>query len=133
MNDAVTDTHAVIWYLEDDARLGKNAGAHFDACDEGEIVLYVPIICLVEMVYLEERGSITAGLRQQLALELRGGQTGLRSADLTSEVVDALAGVPRADIPDMPDRIIAATAIALGLPLLTRDRRIQRCRVRTIW
>lgn len=133
MTDVVADTHAVIWYLEDDARLGPNAGAYFDACDAGEIIVYVPIICLVEMVYLEERRSITAGLRQKLSQDLRSGRTGLRSADLTPEVVDALAGIPRADIPEMPDRIIAATALALGLPLLTRDQRIQRSQVGTIW
>lgn len=29
------------------------------------------------------------------------------------------------DVPDMPDRIVAATALKLGLPLLTRDRKIR--------
>ncbi|WP_437730494.1 hypothetical protein [Sorangium sp. So ce1335] len=30
----------------------------------------------------------------------------------------------RADVPDMPDRIIAATAVSLGVPLVTRDGKI---------
>ena len=33
----------------------------------------------------------------------------------------------------MPDRIIAATALHLGLPLITWDRRIQLADVGTIW
>jgi predicted nucleic acid-binding protein len=33
----------------------------------------------------------------------------------------------------MPDRIIAATALNLGLPLVTRDRRLQAAGIQTIW
>jgi predicted nucleic acid-binding protein len=33
----------------------------------------------------------------------------------------------------MPDRIIAATALHLGLPLISRDRKIQLSSVPTIW
>ncbi|PJB74400.1 MAG: PIN domain nuclease, partial [Armatimonadetes bacterium CG_4_9_14_3_um_filter_58_7] len=35
--------------------------------------------------------------------------------------------------PDMPDRIIAATALHLGLSLVTRDSKIQGCGIPTIW
>jgi len=41
--------------------------------------------------------------------------------------------VPRAEVPDMPDRIIAATALHLGLPLISRDRKIQLAGLQTIW
>lgn len=58
MTDCVTDTHALIWYLTNSPRLGSEARAAFDACDKGEAVIYVPIICLVEMVYLIEKGRI---------------------------------------------------------------------------
>jgi len=34
---------------------------------------------------------------------------------------------------DMPDRMIAATAARLGLPLVTRDRQIQSAGIATIW
>jgi predicted nucleic acid-binding protein len=48
-------------------------------------------------------------------------------------VADALALVPRAIVPDMPDRIIAATALYLNLPLVTADHKIQASNVQTIW
>jgi predicted nucleic acid-binding protein len=35
-----------------------------------------------------------------------------------------LRRIPRAVVPDMPDRIIAATALKLGCPLLSVDSRI---------
>lgn len=55
MSDYVTDTHALIWYLENSPRLGSQARAAFDACDRGEIQIYVPTICLIEIVYLMEK------------------------------------------------------------------------------
>lgn len=33
----------------------------------------------------------------------------------------------------LPDRVIAATALQLGLPLVTRDRRLQSAGIQTIW
>jgi predicted nucleic acid-binding protein len=52
---------------------------------------------------------------------------------LTPEVAEAVAEVPRSAVPDMPDRIIAATALHLGLPLVSRDRLIQLSGIETIW
>jgi predicted nucleic acid-binding protein len=48
-------------------------------------------------------------------------------------VVDALGQINRDEVPDMPDRIIAATALALGVPLLSRDRKIRASSLETIW
>lgn len=47
MPDHVTDTHALIWYLEDSPRLGTNANQVFTACEQGELLIWVPTICLV--------------------------------------------------------------------------------------
>lgn len=133
MLDAVTDTHGLIWYLEDSPRLGSGAREVFSACDRGEIVVYVPTICLVEIIYLQEKGRIPSDLKAQLDAALQAGTTGLILAALTSEVVDAVTGVPRSDVPDMPDRIIAATALHLGLPVISRDRMIQLSALETVW
>jgi len=133
MRDAVTDTHGLIWYLEDSPRLGSGARAVFDACDRGEVVVYVPTICLVEIIYLQEKGRIPVDLKAALDTELQAGTTGLILASLTPEVADAVAHVPRSDVSDMPDRIIAATAVHLDLPLISRDRAIQLSAVETIW
>jgi PIN domain nuclease of toxin-antitoxin system len=134
MPDIVTDTHSLIWYLEDDPRLGPAANQAFEACDRGELVIYVPTICLVETVYLQEKGRIPADFNAQLDAELQTGTSGLVLADLTAEVVDALSRVSRTDVPDMPDRIIVATALHLGLSLLSRDHKIQQANVvKTVW
>jgi len=133
MPDVVTDTHGLIWYLEDSPRLGPVARDVFDTCDRGEIVIYVPTICVVEIVYLQEKGRIPADMKAQLDAELQAGTSGLVLAALTREVASAVANVPRSEVPDMPDRIIAATAMHLNLALISRDRRIQGSSVHTIW
>ncbi|MGH9755379.1 MAG: type II toxin-antitoxin system VapC family toxin [Blastocatellia bacterium] len=133
MPDAVTDTHALIWYLENDPRLGPDAGLVFSDCDQGQAWVYVPTVCLVEIVYLQEKGRIPAHLKATFDAKLKAGRSGLKLADLTAEVVDAMAQTPRSEIPDMPDRIIAATALHLGLPLVSKDRQIRSSIITTIW
>src|SRR5438270_12866384 len=120
MADHVTDTHALIWYLEDDPLLGSAASRAFDECDRSGITIYVPTICLVEIIYLQEKGRIAANLKSRFDAEIASGNTGLAVISLTEEVVTALQSIARADVPDMPDRIIAATALSLGLDLISR-------------
>lgn len=64
---------------------------------------------------------------------LAAGLSGLVVAPLTIAVVDALARIARSDVPEMADRIIAATAFHMGLPLITKDHQIQRAGIQTIW
>lgn len=41
---------------------------------------------------------------------------------------------PRSTVPEMPDRIIAATALYLHIPLITKDHKIQALQsIQTIW
>jgi predicted nucleic acid-binding protein len=60
-------------------------------------------------------------------------ESGLVLAAIDRGVVDAVARVDRDSVPDMPDRIIAATALYLGLALVTRDRKIRAADLDTIW
>ena len=73
MGDAVTDTHGLIWFLEDSPLLGREASKAFDACENGEITIYVPTICLVEILYLQEKGRIPIDSKIQLEAVLKAG------------------------------------------------------------
>jgi predicted nucleic acid-binding protein len=48
-------------------------------------------------------------------------------------MVEAMAQIPRDVVPDLPDRMIAATAVHLGLPLVTADHRIRAASLATVW
>jgi PIN domain nuclease of toxin-antitoxin system len=133
MTDAVTDTHGLIWYLENNPHLSDAASKLFDACDQGQSIIYVPTICLVELIYLQEKGRISSNLKQQFDEGLKAGTSGLVIADLTQEVVGSLAKIPRTAVPELPDRIIAATALHLGVPLISRDHVMQEAGLTVIW
>lgn len=133
MSDAVTDTHGLIWYLANDPLLSPAASQAFEQCDRGEIAIHVPTMCLVEMVYLQEKGNIPAQLKARFDSVLQTGTSGLILADLTADIVDTLARIPRTSVPDLPDRIIAATAVHLNLPLITKDKMIQASGISIIW
>lgn len=49
----VLDTHALIWYLEGNPRLGQDAKA---AMDDAHSELILPIIALAEAAFIVERG-----------------------------------------------------------------------------
>lgn len=133
MSDVVADTHALIWYLEDSPRLSSAASEVFERCDRGKIIIHIPTICLVEIIYLQEKGRVSEDMKVQFQTALMLGTTGMNLANLTIGIVDELATIPRDAVPDMPDRIIAATAKHLGLPLISRDSRMPLSGVDVIW
>jgi PIN domain nuclease of toxin-antitoxin system len=133
MRGVVTDTHAVLWYLFDDPALSEFAADVFDAALITGDPIHVPSVCLVEATYLAEKGRIAMVALDRLTNALRSPESGFRLAPLDLGVALNLRRVSRGDVPDMPDRIIAATALALGVPLVTRDGKIRSSGIQTIW
>ena len=130
---AVLDTHAAIWYVFIRKRLSQDALRFIRrAVDSGRPV-YISAISLVETIYLIERGRIPFEAIQRLEAGLKDPASALLVAPVDADVAEAVHRVPRDVVPDMPDRIIAATALHLGLPLITRDQQIQSAGINTIW
>lgn len=46
----VTDSHAFLWYLANDERLGKNANKVFLKAEMGEAIIFIPTIALKEIM-----------------------------------------------------------------------------------
>lgn len=133
MSAVVADTHATVWYVLNTPNLSPTARAAMQqAASDGDPV-YVPSISLVEVAYLVEKNRLPQDLLARIMTELEDEQSVLTMAPLDLAVARALPAIPRAEVPDMPDRIIAATAVALGLILITRDHRIRTSSVPTIW
>jgi len=130
---AVLDTHAAIWYLLDSTRLPAAVYSLIDGAAARGTPAFLSAISLVEVVYLVERGRIAADAYDKLANELSRENPAFRVVPLDTHVAGALRSIPRDSVPEMPDRIIAATALHLGLPLATRDRRLQAAGIQTIW
>ena len=133
MSAVVVDTHTIVWYLSNDPRLSATAAAALDrATAEGELI-YVPSVCLVELTYLIEKRRLPPAARERLVNALDDPATPCQLAPLDRAVADALELVGRTEVPDLPDRIVSATAVSLRVPLVSRDGRIRASRVETIW
>jgi PIN domain nuclease of toxin-antitoxin system len=130
---AVLDTHTVLWYLEYSQELSAVARTTIEDAIRDARHVRVSAISLVETVYLVERRRLTLAALERLRSSLADPNSGLLIAPVDASVADALQNIPRDIVPDMPDRIIAATALHLGLPLVTRDRRLQAAGIQTIW
>jgi PIN domain nuclease of toxin-antitoxin system len=130
---AVLDTHTALWYLENSKELSVTARTTIETAIQGARAVHVSAISVVETIYLVERRRILPTALQRLRRALSDPNVGLTIAPVDAFVADALEKVPRSTVPDMPDRIIAATALHLRLPLVTRDRRLQSAGIQTIW
>lgn len=130
---AVLDTHTVLWYLENSQELSSLARSTIEDAIREAREVHVSAISVVEAVYLAERKKIPAEALQRLREALADPDAGLFIAPVDAFVADALEKIHRSAVTDMPDRIIAATALHLGLPLVTRDRRLQSAGIQTIW
>ena len=133
MRDIVIDTNVVIWYFGDYSRLSADAEKTIDDVVESGTV-FVASITIVELTYLLEKNRIPVELMDKLSEALDDESTSFRLAELTRRVAEDVQRIDRSIVGDMPDRIIAATALHLGLPLLTSDGNIQKLtNVETIW
>jgi PIN domain nuclease of toxin-antitoxin system len=130
---AVADTHAIIWYIFDDARLSKKARSFLDdAAKDGHLV-GVSTITLAEIVYLSEGGRIHLDTLTRLVAALDNPRNVLTEIPFDRHIALTLSRVDRGVVPDLPDRIIAATALRLNVPLITRDGKIRLPDLQTVW
>ncbi len=130
---AVADTHAALWYIYSDDRLSRSARALLDhAAAEGYKVA-ISSISLAELVYLCEKGRVG----EDAYRDLRGllSDTGglFVEAPVDRNVTDSMHRIPRSSVPDMPDRIVAATGLHLAVPVISRDGKIRSANLLTVW
>lgn len=123
------DTHAVIWMLLDDPRLGKDARNEIEHAEAGDLVIsdmtLLEISMLVEKNKLLIQGSLIAYLTDIAA------QFQVLPIDTLIAVEAMSLKLPQGD----PfDRVIVATARRHNLTLITKDRHITCSKqVATLW
>lgn len=134
MATVVADTHAVIWYLQNSPKLSATALAALDSATQMGDPIYISSITVVELVYLTEKGKLPQLALDQLINALSNQTSSFIVVSLDLTIAQTLSQVPKDIVPDMPDRIIAATALQLNLPLVTRDHKIQALTtIQTVW
>ena len=129
----VADTHAALWYLFADARLSTPAKAFIDHAARTGRKVILSVISLAEILYLVEKKRVPETSYDRLCQAIRVADYVIDEAPLTSAIIEAMRQIPRAEVPDMPDRLVAATAVHFGVPVISRDARIRSANLQTNW
>jgi PIN domain nuclease of toxin-antitoxin system len=133
MGALVADTHVAVWYLVEPQRLSPTARAVLEQTAHDGEAIYISAISIVEVCYLAEKGRLAPAILQRLKSALEDSSSALVVVSLDYGIATTVERISRTAVSDMPDRIIAATALRLNLPLVTRDRQIRAAGINTIW
>lgn len=117
---ALLDTHVLHWWTTDPDHLSPAAAELVEGADE----LAVSGITWFELAWLATHDRI------HLAIPIDAWLSGLaaqvRTIGITPAVARTAAALPAAFPGDPADRLIYATAVERGWPLVTKDRRLRQ-------
>lgn len=117
------DTHAWIWWLNDSPQLRPR---YRDALRGLPTPPFLSVISLWEVAVLVERGRLTLLPDPKKWIVEATQADAVRLVQIDSAIAEELLTLPRSMPRDPADRIIAATARALHVPVLTMDRQLLR-------
>lgn len=129
----VADSHAIVWFISGSARLSDRARSELRIAEQ-EQVLTVSVATFLDLWYVTQTtGGVTSAELEHLKRRLKASD-GVNLQDVDELVVEKFTTIDRALIADPWDRLIVATALALNVPLVTRDGPIRQADVvETIW
>jgi len=127
--DYVTDTHPLVWFFTEDARLGKNALTVLTEAENAGTII-VPAVVLAEIMFIAKKGRITISFDETLSRIEDSDNFAVSSLDAD---ILKIADKIESEL-EMHDKLIAATALQYGASLITKDDAIRQSGVvPTIW
>ena len=127
------DTHVVYWAAAEPERLSRKATRALErGASEGG--LWVASVTLYELAGLLKSGRVRGGGEIQKDVELILGAIHAGVHEVTPEIAVLACHFPEGFPRDPMDRLIAATARAHDIPLVTKDERLlDSPLLETIW
>ena len=123
------DTVGLVLHLEK-RLLAPDASAILRQTEAEQATIFIPAMVFAEILYLSERQKISTSLTE--LVDYLSQHPGFIEYPLDLSVVQAAQQIT--DIPELHDRLIAATAKALGTELISNDLKIGASSfVQTIW
>ena len=130
----LADTHTLVWWLFEPHNLSAAADQALQEAENHGDPIFVATITVVELCYLTEKNKLPGHYLQDTLTLLEDPLSAVTPVEFAIAHAKSLLQIPRLTVPEMPDRIIAATAFELGIPLVTRDHKIQALtNITTIW
>lgn len=117
------DTQALVWLIEGNPRLGVGAKVIIER-ERATRDALISIISVWEAAMLVDKGRLALSRAVYQWFEAVLSAPGFRLADMTVAMGADAGGLPGDIHGDPADRLIIATARALGCPVLTADRKI---------
>ncbi len=114
----VVDTHVLIWYFTGSKRLKPALREKIDETRAQNGRLLVPTIVLAEALDIAEKSRVQFDFAEMYRV-IREEQE-FEIVSLSPEIFNTVIQVQ--NIPELPDRIIVATARFYGAGILTKDR-----------
>jgi len=126
------DTHVVIWLALEPGRISKRARAAIQETRQRGEGLAISDITLLEIATIENKGRIK--LNASLEAFLAEIEARFIVLPITGRICVSALALPAAYPRDPADRVIGATALVEGFPLITADDGIRRSKaLKTIW
>lgn len=128
--EVVVDTHALVWYLAGDKRLGQKARKTLDNLETDENKLIINIIVLMEVLVLVEKKRVNFTWKEFDNKISQFPNTIIYPVGL--DVLETMKTVGRKL--ELHDRIIIATALLHGEHIISKDREISEIKdLKIIW
>ena len=127
----VTDTHSLVWYMTGNPKLSIEAKNLFQKADNAQDSIFIPCIVFFELIYLIEKNKIVADFDHFLGMV--SSAKNYKIEPLCLPIIEESKRIPRESIADPWDRIIAATARHLNIPLITRDEMLKKIGLDIVW
>lgn len=128
----VLDTHVVLWSALEPDKLSKKAVLAIGEARKTDHALFISDITLFEVANLIRRQRVL--IHTSLETFLEELESWLVLLPISRHVASLSVQLPDTYPSDPMDRLIGATAIARGVPLITADERIRKSKVlETIW
>jgi PIN domain nuclease of toxin-antitoxin system len=122
MTTVVLDTHVLHWWSAEPDRLSAAATEAIESADE----LAVAAISWFELAWLAARERVVLTVPTRTWLDRLADE--VTTVGITPAIADAAVALPATFPGDPADRLIYASAVELGVPLVTKDRRLRRHR-----
>ncbi len=125
----VTDTHALLWYLTDSPQLSRKARAVFEEAENGNAVIIVSAIVLLESIDIFDKKKLPNALDEILGIMLEA--SNFLFAEVNLPLILEVSNTKGFN--DLHDRTLVATSRLFDAPLISKDAKIHKMYAHVIW